>query len=97
MGTEQSISKPRKHLTPTEKAQAGLVLIYEAILETLEHNPNGLSHADIARRLELDLSYHGGANYVSQTILHQLVYSGEVGKIGEAAQAIYRRSEVKEI
>jgi hypothetical protein len=90
MSPQQSTSKSRKKLTATEKAQAGLVLIYDAMLELLAHNPNGLSHADIARQLELEMSYHGGANYVSQTILHQLVYSGEVEKVGESAQALYR-------
>ena len=84
------MSSPRKKLTPPEKAKAGLVLIYEAILELLALTPNGLSHAEIARQLEIELSYHGGANYASQTILHQLVYSEEVEKHGEAQQAIYR-------
>lgn len=85
----------RKTLTPTEKAQAGLVLIYEAVLELLAAAPDGLSHAEIAKKLGIEMSYYGGANYASQTILHQLVYSGEVEKLGEAAQAIYRLPQGK--
>ena len=60
---------------------------------SLALNPSGLSHAAIARELEVEMSYHGGTNYASQTILHQLVYSGEVEKLGEGAQATYRRSD----
>ena len=80
----------RTALAPRERARAGLALVYEAILDLLAANPDGLSHARIARELGMEMSYHGGANYASQTILHQLVYSGEIEKIGEAAQAIYR-------
>jgi hypothetical protein len=93
MSSRQTSSKPRRKLTPPEKAQAGLVLIYEAILELLADNPNGLSHVAIARELKLELSYHGGSNWASQTILHQLVYSGEVEKLGNGAQATYRKSK----
>ena len=77
-------------MTPAEKAHAGLVLLYEAILELLAQYANGLHHSEIAKKLDIEMSYPGGSNYASQTILHQLVFSGEVEKMGEAAQAIYR-------
>ena len=77
-------------MTPQAKAQQGLDLIFTAMLDLLAQYPNGLSHAEIARALDLEMEYHGGKNYASQTILHQLVYSGKVEKIGEAQNAIFR-------
>jgi len=77
-------------MRPHDKAQQGLVLIYEAIVELLVSHPDGLSHAEIAKRLGLEMSYSGGKNFASQTILHQLVYKGKVEKIGERQAAIFR-------
>jgi predicted secreted Zn-dependent protease len=77
-------------MTPRAKAQQGLKLIFDAMLDLLAQHPNGLSHADIARALDLEMEYHGGKNYPSQTILHQLVYAGSVEKVGQAQNAIFR-------
>ena len=77
-------------MTPHAKAQNGLRLIYEAMLDLLAQHPQGLSHARIAKELGLEMEYHGGKNYPSQTILHQLVYARKVEKIGEAQYAIFR-------
>lgn len=72
------------------KAQNGLQLIYEAMLDLLAQYPGGLSHAKIAKALGLEMRYSGGKNYASQTILHQLVYTKKVAKVGEARNAIFR-------
>ena len=77
-------------MTPLARAQQGLNQIYDAILSLLAQHLNGLSHAAIARALGLEMEYHGGKNYASQTILHQLVYAGKVEKIGKAQKAIFR-------
>lgn len=77
-------------MNPRQKAQDGLCLIYEAITELLEACPEGLSHAQIAKKLDLEMSYSGGKNFASQTILHQLVHKGTVQKIGERQHARFR-------
>jgi hypothetical protein len=80
-------------MQPRDKAQQGLNLIYESIIELLGVHRSGLSHAQIAQRLGLEMSYSGGKNYASQTILHQLVHKGTVEKIGERQSAIFRLAE----
>jgi len=77
-------------MDPRHKAQEGLKLIYEAITQLLAAHPDGLSHAQIARKLDIEMSYSGGKNFASQTILHQLVYKGTVQKIGERQAAVFR-------
>jgi hypothetical protein len=77
-------------ITPQDKAQRGVELIKEAMLDLLSQRPGGLHHVDIARALNIEMGYHGGQNYASQTILHQLVYVDRMEKIGERQEAIYR-------
>jgi uncharacterized protein len=78
-------------MTPKAKAQRGVELIREAMLELLGQHPNGLHHVDIARGLGIEMGYLGGhKNYASQIILHQFVYGGKVEKIGVRQGAIYR-------
>jgi hypothetical protein len=78
-------------VTPRAKAQQGLGLIKEAMLDLLRQHPDGLHHVDIARMLEIEMGYLGGRqNYASQIILHQLVYAGEVEKVRENRNAIFR-------
>jgi len=77
-------------MEPRQKAQNGLAMIYEAMTELLATHSDGLSHAEIARKLDIEMSYSGGRNYASQTILHQLVHRGTVQKIGERQSARFR-------
>ena len=77
-------------MTPLAKAQHGLALICDAMLDLLAQHAGGLSHAKIARALGLEMEYPGGKNYASQTILHQLVNAKKVEKVGEARNAIFR-------
>lgn len=77
-------------MTPHAKAQHGLGLIYEAMLDLLAQHAGGLSHAKIAKALGLEMEYPGGKNYASQTILHQLVDAKKVEKVGEARNAVFR-------
>jgi DNA-binding IclR family transcriptional regulator len=77
-------------MTTREKAQMGVALIKEAMLDYLRNHPEGCSHSQIAKALDLEMSYHGGNIYPSQVILHQLVYSGQVQKTGERQAARYR-------
>jgi len=57
------------------------------MLDLLRQHPDGLSHVKIARTLGIEMGYLGGhGNYASQTILHQLVETGKVEKIGEKSE-----------
>jgi len=78
-------------MTPRVKAQQGLGLIYEAMLDLLRQHPDGLSHVNIARTLDIEMGYRGGhQNYASRTMLDQLAQAGKVEQIGENRNAIYR-------
>ena len=61
-------------MTPREKANQGLVLLKEAILETLREHPEGLRNAEIADRLELRSDFLGKQkDYLSWSVLGLLV------------------------
>lgn len=69
-----------------EKAEKGKALIFEAIMETIAANPNGLTNNDVANALGLrsDLPNHSG--YLSWSLLHMLIKEGKL----EKQQKIYR-------
>jgi hypothetical protein len=49
-------------MTPLAKAQHGLALICDAMLDLLAKRAGGLPHAKIARALGLEMEYPGGKN-----------------------------------
>jgi uncharacterized protein len=69
--------------TLVEKAQAGRVLIEEAILELLALHPEGLRNSEVAESLDLRSDYQGGQkDYLSWSILGLLLNRGAVAREG---------------
>ncbi len=70
-------------MTPREKAQQGLSLLKQAILEALSNNPEGLQNAEIAELLGLRSDYKGSnKDYLSWSVLGLLLNSGNVERKG---------------
>ncbi|MGI9558781.1 MAG: hypothetical protein ACR2NQ_03800 [Thermodesulfobacteriota bacterium] len=64
-----------------EKAQKGLALIKEAIVEKISQHPEGIKNADIARYLDIQSDHEGGhRNWLSWFLLGVLVEEGKVEK-----------------
>jgi hypothetical protein len=62
-----------------EKAQIGLALLKEAILELAKANPDGISNADAASLLGLRSDYGGGSkDYLSYSVLGILMREGKL-------------------
>ncbi len=69
-----------------EKAQIGLSLLKEAVLELAKANPNGISNSDAASLLGLRSDYGGGSkDYLSYSLLGILMREGrlERSKVGK--------------
>ncbi len=67
------------------KAQKGLLLLKEAVLEIVEQYPDGIGNSDIARILCIESDYQERSiNYLSYSILGLLVNEGKIDdkKIG---------------
>ena len=70
-------------MTPHEKAQRGLSLLKEAILEILGNHPEGLQNAQIADLLGIRSDYKGAnKDYLSWSVLGLLFNSGQVERQG---------------
>lgn len=66
-----------------DKAQEGLKLIYESILEILEINPEGLGNSQIAEVLGLESSHNGNSkNFLTYSVLGNLMKQDKVSKSG---------------
>jgi uncharacterized protein len=66
-------------MTNTEKAQAGVNLIKEAILDYLRDHPNGATNAEIVRELGLESDFEGeNHNYLSWSVIGLLVNEGKI-------------------
>lgn len=66
-------------MNPREKAQQGLHLLEEAILELLVENPKGLRNAEIAERLNVRSDYKGGnKDYLSWSVLGLLMNQNKI-------------------
>lgn len=64
-----------------EKAQVGLSLLKEAILEMAQANTEGVSNADVASLLGLRSDYGGGAkDYLSYSVLGLLLREGKLDR-----------------
>ncbi len=65
-----------------EKAQIGLELIKEAILELAQANPKGITNAETASVLGLRSDYGGGSkDYLSYSILGLLMREGKIRRV----------------
>jgi len=66
-------------MTSSEKAQAGLDKLKEAIVEFLEHHEHGPGNSDIARGLGIESDFGGDQeNYLSWSVLGMLVNDDKV-------------------
>ena len=66
-----------------EKAQIGLRLLKEAVLELAKANPEGVSNSDTASVLGLRSDYGGGSkDYLSYSLLGLLMRDGKVKRAG---------------
>ena len=71
-------------MNPHEKAQHGLELMKEAILEILGDKTSGLRNAEIADILEIHSDYQGSQkDYLSWSILGLLMNEGKVIRKGK--------------
>jgi len=70
-------------MKPVEKAQQGLSLLKEAILEILEQKQDGLTNAEIADLLEIRSDYQGTQkDYLSWSVLGLLFNEGKIVRKG---------------
>jgi hypothetical protein len=68
-----------------EKAQLGLSLLKEAVLELAKVNPKGITNSDTASLLGLRSDYGGGSkDYLSYSILGLLMREGKLAREGNS-------------
>ena len=72
-----------------EKAQLGLNLLKEAVLEFAKANPKGVTNSDAASLLGLRSDYGGGSkDYLSYSILGLLMREGKLARDGKSKRHI---------
>lgn len=77
-------------MTAREKAQEGVQLLKEAILETVSSHPEGLSNARIADLLGIRSDFEGKQrDYLSWSAIGLLVNERKLRKVGERSDARY--------
>jgi len=84
-----NISKPRKTLIVpdgvVEKAQLGLALIKDAVLELAKANVKGIANSDAASALGLRSDYGGGSkDYLSYSVMGLLMREGKLARDGSS-------------
>ncbi len=76
-----------------EKAQLGLALLKEAVLELAKANPKGISNSDTASLLGLRSDYGGGSkDYLSYSVIGLLMREGKVEREKTSRRHIARVS-----
>lgn len=74
-----------------EKAQVGLSLLKEAVLEMAQANPNGVSNAEVASLLGLRSDYMGGAkDYLSYSLIGLLLRDGKLERQPDSKRHVAR-------
>jgi uncharacterized protein len=74
-----------------EKAQLGLTLLKEAILEFAKANPKGVSNSDAASLLGLRSDYGGGSkDYLSYSVIGILMREGKLERDGVSKKHVAR-------
>jgi hypothetical protein len=75
-----------------EKAQLGLSLLKEAVLELARANPGGVSNSDTASLLGLRSDYGGGSkDYLSYSVIGLLMRDGKLERDSTSKKHIARR------
>ncbi|MGY6217161.1 hypothetical protein ACW73L_18550, partial [Methylolobus aquaticus] len=74
-----------------EKAQIGLALLKEAVLELAKANPKGISNSDAASLLGLRSDYGGGSkDYLSYSVIGLLMREGKLERDKSSRKHIAR-------
>jgi len=74
-----------------EKAQIGLTLLKEAVLELAKANPRGISNSDAASLLGLRSDYGGGSkDYLSYSVIGILLREGKLQRDAKSKSHIAR-------
>ena len=72
-----------------EKAQMGLQLLKDAVLELARANPAGIKNAEASRHLGLQSDYGGGArDYLTYSVLGLLMRDGRVARVEKPTRHI---------
>ncbi|MBY0268912.1 MAG: GIY-YIG nuclease family protein [Burkholderiales bacterium] len=84
-----NVSKVRKALVVPdgvlEKAQLGLALIKDAVIELAKANPKGITNSDAASALSIRSDYGGGSkDYLSYSVLGLLMREGKLVRQGSS-------------
>ncbi len=70
-------------MSERDKAQKGLTLLEEAIIELLAQHPEGLGNAEIADALGLRSDYKGGnKDYLSWSVLGLMMNANKIVRKG---------------
>jgi hypothetical protein len=84
---------PRALILPTgapEKAQLGLELLKQAVLELIQANLKGVTNADVCHALGLHSDYAGGSkDYLSWSVLGLLMSEGRVKRVNEGRRGYH--------
>lgn len=79
-----------------EKAQIGLSLIKEAILELAKANVDGVTKADVAKALGLQSDYAGGSkDYLSFSLIGILMRNGLLSRDPELGKGRYAATRIR--
>ena len=74
-----------------EKAQLGLALLKQSVLELAKANPNGISNSDAAGVLGLRSDYGGGSkDYLSYSVIGLLMREGKLARDGSSKKHVAR-------
>ena len=77
-------------VSPHDRAQVGLELVKEAIMQELRSNRKGMTNAGIVHSLGLESEFEGeNRNYLSWSILGLLIKEGKVRYEGEGKGKTY--------
>lgn len=86
--TKSNISAPSGTI---EKAQIGLTLLQEAVLELAKANPIGITNSDCVKALYLSTNYLGGSkDYLTWSILGLLMQAGKMERVPNTKRHIAR-------
>lgn len=74
-----------------EKAQIGLALLKDAVLELARANSSGISNSDAASQLGLRSDYRGGSqNYLSYSVIGLLLSEGRLARTASGKKHVAR-------
>ena len=78
-------------MTATEKANEGLALLKEAVIDYLAKHPEGVGNSDLARDLGLESDFQGRQkNYLSWSVIGLLVNEGRVQFFKNGRNVFYK-------